>query len=96
MTDDELIEWIFKGIVTASATIGGVALSMLIRGIDKNKKDLDDHKGEIIKDINKIKSDISEHKLHVSDKYAKLELFDRVYDRLDEMGNDIKILLQRK
>lgn len=41
------------------------------------------------------REEIDEHKLYVAEEYIKKDVVDRIHERIDSMGTDIKTLLSR-
>ena len=87
------------------------AVAYLWRKATQTEKDLDEHKTSVIKDLHEHKekvardieaqkSDLAATKLDNEKRFAKEETMQmslsRLHDRLDEVGRDIKTLVQRK
>ncbi len=48
-----------------------------------------------IKQMDDTKRELDEHKLYAAKNYIEKDALDRVHERIDEMGSDIKTLLTR-
>lgn len=86
MADDiGLLEWAFKGGVTGCVLAG----AWLWRGLVGDLKELGG-------DMTATKQALNDHKLTVSENYAKKIELTPIYNKLDDVQNDIKILIGRK
>ena len=80
-----IVDWLIGGVFTISTTVVGWLVSNAHTKIDKQTADID-----------QLWKAHSNFRVEVSNDYVKSHTIDRVYDTLDEIKDDIKLLLQRK
>lgn len=93
MSDEvSLMEWGFKGLVTAVLSMGWWLWTKLVSAVSKNKDDLADHKLHVSE--NYIKKDVVERIHDRIDELAEKETVEKLSDEVSEIRTDIKSILR--
>jgi len=87
-----MLEWGFKGLVSAALAAGGWLWARLVNSVNQNRDEIAAHKLHVAE--NYIKKDMVERIHNRIDELAEKESVERLADEIGELRSDIKSILR--